>query len=256
MPSPTRLYRIEHRGTPRYVVEQDEAWRLVEGDLFGEFRPGEPVPRTTVRVLAPVTPSKIVAVGLNYRDHAAEMGKPLPPEPLIFLKPPTALIGPGEPIVLPPGVGRVDYESELAIVIGRRAKRVPPKDAAAHVFGLTCANDVTARQLQSRDVQYTRAKGFDTFAPIGPCIARGLDGNALTVEGWVNDERRQSSNTREFIFAIEHLVSFISTVMTLLPGDVVLTGTPAGVGPLAAGDRVTVRIEGIGDLVNPVQAGS
>ena len=249
------LYRIADGGSARYALEQAGEWHLLEGDPFGARRAGPPIERAAARVLAPVQPSKIVAVGLNYRDHAREMGKPLPDEPLIFLKPPSAVIGPGAAIVVPAGAGRVDYEAELGIVIGRTARRVPAARAGEHVLGLTCLNDVTARELQARDVQYTRAKGFDTFAPIGPAVAVGLDGRALDVESFVNGERRQASNTRELIFPLDRLVEFVSAVMTLHPGDVIATGTPSGVGPLVPGDRVTVRIEGIGELTNPVVAG-
>jgi len=251
--SAQRIFRIEHEGAARYAVEQDGALRLFEGDLFegpGAWRIGAAV--APGRILAPVLPSKIVAVGLNYRDHAAEVKKPLPVEPLIFLKPSTAVVGPGDAIRIPPGAGRVDHEAELGVVIRRRAYRVPRERARDVVFGVTCVNDVTARDLQARDAQWTRAKGFDTFAPIGPCIAVGLDAGSLDVEGWVNDERRQASNTRELIFPVDELVAYISSVMTLLPGDVIATGTPAGIGPIKAGDRVRVSISRVGDLVNPV----
>jgi 2-keto-4-pentenoate hydratase/2-oxohepta-3-ene-1,7-dioic acid hydratase in catechol pathway len=224
----------------------------LDGDIFGEYRPAAPVTEQAPRFLAPVRPSKIVAIGLNYKDHAGEMHKPLPEEPLMFLKPATAVIGPEDPIRIPPGVGRVDYESELAVVIGRRARRVAAREARDVVLGLTCMNDVTARDLQTKDVQYTRAKGFDTFAPLGPCIAVGLDGSALGVEGWVNNDRKQASNTRQLIFSIATLVEFVSFVMTLEPGDIISTGTPSGVGPVKAGDRVRVTVEGIGTLSNPV----
>lgn len=250
-----RFYRIEHRGVPRHVVERNGEWRLVEGDIFEAWEAGDVVERSGQRLLAPVTPSKIVAVGLNYKDHAAEQHKPLPAEPMIFIKPSTAVIGPGEPIVIPEGVGRVDHEAEVGVVIGAPAWHVAPQEAPTYVFGLTCVNDVTARELQVRDVQYTRAKGFDTFAPIGPCIAAGLDYHAtggIAVEGWVNETRRQSSSTRELIFPIDHLVAFISSVMTLLPGDIISTGTPAGIGPIRPGDRVTIKVEGVGELSNPV----
>jgi 2-keto-4-pentenoate hydratase/2-oxohepta-3-ene-1,7-dioic acid hydratase in catechol pathway len=251
-----RFYRIRHNGVPRVVVEASAGWNLVEGDIFGEWAPGGSLPAPVGDILAPVLPSKIVAVGLNYKDHAAEQGKPLPGEPMIFLKPPTAVIGPGEAIVLPDGAGRIDYEAEVGVVIGRRAARVPEREAAAYVFGLTCVNDVTARELQKKDVQYTRAKGFDTFAPLGPCIAAGLDyRGGLAVEGWVNGTRRQVSSTRELIFSIDRLIAFVSSVMTLLPGDVISTGTPAGIGPLAPGDRVTIKVEGVGELTNPVISG-
>ena len=199
------------------------------------------------------TPSKIVCVGLNYKDHAAEQNKPLPKEPMIFIKPSTAVIRHGEPIRIPPGVGRVDHEAELGVVIGKPAYRVPKERALEYVRGITCVNDVTARELQARDVQYTRAKGFDTFAPIGPVVAPGYDGRPLNVQGIVNGQVRQSSNTRELVFQVDHLIWFISSVMTLLPGDIIATGTPAGIGSLKAGDTVTIRVEGVGELTNPVE---
>jgi 2-keto-4-pentenoate hydratase/2-oxohepta-3-ene-1,7-dioic acid hydratase in catechol pathway len=199
-----------------------------------------------------VRPSKIVAIGLNYKDHAAEMNKPLPPEPLMFMKPSTAVIGPGEAIRVPLWAGEIHHEAELAVVIGRAASHVKAADAMRHVLGLACGNDVTARALQKKDVQYTRAKGFDTFAPLGPCVALGLDPSNLKIEGAVNGQIRQASSTRELIFGVPHLIEFVSRVMTLLPGDVILTGTPSGVGPLKPGDTVTVRIEGIGELKNTV----
>jgi 2-keto-4-pentenoate hydratase/2-oxohepta-3-ene-1,7-dioic acid hydratase in catechol pathway len=182
------------------------------------------------------------------------MGKPLPAEPMLFLKPSTAVIGPGESVVIPPGVGRVDYEGELGIVIGRRAHRVPKADAWKYVLGLICVNDVTARDLQTKDVQYARAKGFDTFAPIGPAVAIGAGPEARAVETWVNGSRRQSSDTSQLICGLEELIAFISFVMTLEPGDIISTGTPSGVGPLADGDTVTVKVEGIGELTNAVGA--
>jgi 2-keto-4-pentenoate hydratase/2-oxohepta-3-ene-1,7-dioic acid hydratase in catechol pathway len=207
---------------------------------------------TDATILAPVQPSKVLCIGLNYRDHAAEQGKALPPEPMVFIKPSTAVIDPGAAIVLPPDVGRVDHEAELAVVIGRRAHRVPRAKAWEYILGVTCVNDVTARDIQNREIQYTRAKGFDTFAPIGPCITTDVRGD-LAVEGWVNGVRRQSSSTAQLIFPIDHLVEYITFVMTLLPGDIISTGTPSGVGPLAAGDVVTVKVERVGDLRNPVQ---
>jgi len=252
-----RFYRIEFRGTPRHVIEQDGSSRLLEGDLFGDYEPGDVVAVKEHRLLAPVAPSKIVAIGLNYKDHAAEQGKPLPQEPMMFMKPSTAVIGPEDAIVLPDAAGRVDHEAEVGVVIGRRAVRVSEEAARDYILGLTCLNDVTARELQKKDVQYTRAKGFDTFAPIGPCIAAGIDYRAaagITVEGWVNGTRRQSSTTKELVFSIDRLVAFVTAVMTLLPGDIIATGTPAGIGPLAAGDRVTVKVGGVGELTNPVAA--
>jgi 2-keto-4-pentenoate hydratase/2-oxohepta-3-ene-1,7-dioic acid hydratase in catechol pathway len=251
-----RYFRIEHLGQPRHVIEENGEWRLVDGDLFGRHEVGDTVASTGHRLLAPVLPSKIVAVGLNYKDHAAEVHKPLPAEPLIFLKPSTSVIGSGDPIVLPAGAGRVDHEAELGVVIGAQAWHVAEEDAHRYVFGITCVNDVTARELQKRDVQYTRAKGFDTFAPVGPCVTVGLGYNSaqgLAVEGWVNGTCRQSSSTRELIFRIPKLIAFVSSVMTLLPGDIISTGTPSGIGPLAAGDHVTIKVEGVGELTNPVK---
>ncbi len=197
-------------------------------------------------------PSKIVAVGLNYRSHAEELGMQVPREPVIFLKPPTSVIGPGEAIRLPPGAGRVDYEAELAVVIGRRCHAVSPGEAGDFIRGYTCANDVTARELQQRDGQWTRAKSFDTFCPLGPEIVPEAPAPEARVELLQNGERRQSAPLSDMIFEPRELVSFISGVMTLNPGDVILTGTPPGVGAVAPGDELTVRIEGVGELTNPV----
>jgi 2-keto-4-pentenoate hydratase/2-oxohepta-3-ene-1,7-dioic acid hydratase in catechol pathway len=249
-----RIYRVMQDGDTFYASERDGELRRASGDPFTSLTPGAAVRGglSGVTLLPPVRPSKIVCVGLNYKDHAGEVGKALPAEPLLFIKPPSAVIGPGDAIRRPPGVGRVDHEAELGIVIGRRAHRVAAANAWDYVLGLTCVNDVTARDLQKKEAQYTRCKGFDTFAPIGPCIATGLGSGPRTVEGWVNGQRRQSSSTAHLIFPIEHLVEFISFVMTLEPGDVISTGTPEGIGPLAAGDSVTIRIDGVGELTNPV----
>ena len=247
-----RIYRVRSGMSGRYAVERDGRLFWLEGDIFGEYRAGSEITEKGLTFTAPVSPTKIVAIGLNYKDHAAEMNKPLPAEPLMFLKPPTAVIGPDAAIRLPPDVGEIHYEAEMAVVIGRTASRVKASEARDCILGLTCLNDVTARELQRKDVQYTRAKGFDTFAPMGPCIAVGLDASSLGIEGWVNGDRKQSSNTRQLIFPVERLVEFVSNVMTLEPGDVITTGTPSGVGPLKAGDRVMVKIEGIGSLSNPV----
>ena len=254
-----RIYRVVRAGETLYAVERDGDLRraVVDGGgIFGSYTAGETLTGglDALKVLAPVVPSTIVCVGLNYRDHAAEMNKKLPAEPMLFLKPATTVLNPGEPIRLPPGVGRVDYEAELAVVIGRRAHRVPRSRAWDHILGITCLNDVTARDIQNREIQYTRAKGFDTFAPIGPCILTGANGVARSVEARVNGERRQSSTTAQLIFTIEHLVEYITFVMTLQPGDVISTGTPSGVGPLVAGDVVTVTVEGVGALTNPVES--
>jgi 2-keto-4-pentenoate hydratase/2-oxohepta-3-ene-1,7-dioic acid hydratase in catechol pathway len=249
-----RLYRIDHAGTPLYAAEREGRWRLVDGDIFGSFREGPELSSEGLRVLAPVAPSKIVCVGLNYRDHAAEQQKPLPEEPLLFIKPSTAVIGPGVPIEVPLWAGRIDHEAELGVVIGRTAFKVPLHRASDYILGLIAVNDVTARDLQNKDGQYTRCKGFDTFAPIGPCIAVGLEGRDLQVRGYVNGSLRQDSRTRELIFTIPELVAFISSVMTLLPGDIISTGTPSGIGPIKPGDQVTIHVEGIGALTNPVAA--
>jgi 2-keto-4-pentenoate hydratase/2-oxohepta-3-ene-1,7-dioic acid hydratase in catechol pathway len=204
------------------------------------------------RDIAEVRPTKIVCVGRNYADHAKELGNDAPVEPLLFLKPPSALMGNGGTIVRPAASNRVDHEGELAIVIGKRAKNVARADWREYVLGFTCANDVTARDLQKKDVQFTRGKSFDTFCPIGPHIETDLDVSNLRVQARVNGQIRQDGNTSRMIFDCAVLVEFISAIMTLEPGDLILTGTPAGVGPLEAGDVVEVEIEGIGVLRNDV----
>ena len=214
---------------------------------------GARYPVADVRLLAPVLPSKVVAIGKNYAAHAREMGGEPPDEPVIFLKPSTAVAGPLDAIVRPVQLSkRVDYEGELAVVIGRLCRNVPPERAAGAVFGYTCANDVTARDLQSRDGQWARAKGFDTFCPLGPWIETDLSADDLELSTTVNGEMRQQSRTSLLLHGVAELVSYVSAVMTLLPGDVLLTGTPDGVGPLEAGDQVAVAIEGIGTLTNRV----
>uniref|UniRef100_A0A7J2TLP0 FAA hydrolase family protein n=1 Tax=Archaeoglobus fulgidus TaxID=2234 RepID=A0A7J2TLP0_ARCFL len=209
-------------------------------------------PVSAVKFLPPVKPSKIIAVGLNYIDHAEELGLPVPEEPIIFLKPPSAIVGDGDPIVLPNASKRVDYEGELAVVIGRRCKNVSREDAPEYIMGFTCFNDVTARDLQAKDVQWTRAKSFDTFAPLGPYVAEIKDFSKLKIETRVNGEVRQRSNTSNMIFDVSALIEFISSIMTLEANDVIATGTPAGVGMLKKGDLVEVEIEKIGILKNRV----
>jgi 2-keto-4-pentenoate hydratase/2-oxohepta-3-ene-1,7-dioic acid hydratase in catechol pathway len=201
-----------------------------------------------------LVPSKIVGIGLNYRAHAREMGKPLPEEPLIFFKPPSALIASGEAIERPGGYERVDFEAELGVVIGQRARRVSRERALDVVLGFTCVNDVSVRDLQKRDVQYSRAKGFDTFCPLGPRIVAGLDPAKLAIKTRVNGVIKQDSSTSDLIFDVPTLISFVSMHMTLEPGDVISTGTPSGVGNLTPGDIVQIEIEGIGVLENPVIA--
>lgn len=254
-----RLYRFELESRARYGTEQpgatsDPMVSVLEGTPFEPLPPtGETVALSKLRLLAPCQPTKIVAVGLNYRDHAVERGKPIPEEPILFLKPPTAVIGHDHDIIYPRMSKRVDYEGELGIVIGRRTSKLAETDRVEdYILGYTCVNDVTARDLQDRDGQYTRAKGFDTFAPIGPAIVSGIDPSALSIETRLNGKVRQSSNTRNLIFNVDYLVRFVSWVMTLEPGDVISTGTPSGIGPMSPGDRVEVKIEGIGTLGNTV----
>jgi 2-keto-4-pentenoate hydratase/2-oxohepta-3-ene-1,7-dioic acid hydratase in catechol pathway len=249
-----RYYRIAAEKGPAWAREDGDRFRLLTGDPFGGTSDGPTtVARDGARLLPPVLPSKVVAIGLNYKDHAAERGKPLPKEPLMFLKPPSAVIGPGDAIRKPGWAGRVDHEAEMGIVIGRTAHDLAsPEAAGSHILGALCVNDVTARELQDKDVQFTRAKGFDTFCPIGPCVATGLDLGRLAVVGRVNGVVRQQSRTDQLIFDAAYLVWFVSRVMTLLPGDIISTGTPGGIGPLAAGDVVEVEVEGVGVLRNPV----
>ena len=214
---------------------------------------GATFPLEDVRLLAPVLPSKVVAVGRNYADHAREMGGEPPAEPVLFLKPSTAVVGHGDQIAYPVKLTqRVDYEGELAVIIGRLCREVPAAQAAEVIFGYTCANDVTARDLQARDGQWTRAKGFDTFCPLGPWIETDADPADLQLTTEVNGEVRQQARTSQLLYDVPALVEFVSTVMTLLPGDVLLTGTPAGVGPLEDGDEVSVTIENVGSLRNTV----
>ncbi len=248
-----KIGRCFLEGTARYCVLKDaEVYLLAAPPFSGMVEDGRVVRPYEARMLPPVEPSKIVAVGLNYRAHAKEFGKPMPDEPLIFLKPTTAVIGDREDIVYPGASARVDYEGELAVVIGRKAKDVAEEAAAGYIFGFTIMNDVTARDLQAKDVQYTRAKGFDTFAPIGPHIETDLDPGGLSIRTYVNGTLRQEGNTSDMQFSVYRIISFVSHVMTLLPGDVVSTGTPPGIGPVNKGDVIEVEIQGIGRLHNRV----
>lgn len=239
-----------------YGAVEPEGIRLHRGTPFVAWEPTETVVAwDQARLLAPVIPTKIVAVGKNYADHAAEMGSDVPTSPVIFLKPPTSVIGPLQAIRLPALSNEVHHEAELAVVIGKVTRNVPIEDVGSHILGYTAANDVTARDLQRLDGQWTRAKGFDTFCPLGPAIDTELDPlEGLSVICRVNGDIRQAGSTADLVFGVGELVSFVSSVMTLLPGDVILTGTPSGVGPIEAGDRVEVEIEGVGVLVNPVVA--
>ncbi len=248
-----RIVRFRAGGKIRYGVLEGSHIVEYAGTPYGTFKKGrKKYPLRQAVLLAPVVPSKVVAVGLNYREHAEEMNLPIPAEPIIFLKPLSSLCGPDDPIICPAQAARVDYEAELAIVIKKRCRRVSAERAREHVLGYTCLNDVTARDLMARDGQWIRAKGFDSFCPVGPCIATDIDPNGVEVETYLNGERRQASNTKHLIFPVEDVLARISAVMTLLPGDVIATGTPGGVGPMQPGDKIEVRIEGIGSLVNPV----
>jgi len=250
-----RLMRLLDGERPRYAMSEGEEAYWLEGS-FGRWRRAGPVEGLEeFPLLVPCEPTKIVALALNYGGHAEEVGTPLADEPIIFLKPASSLLAHGAKIVLPRLAQRVDYEGELAMVIGRRAKRVRPPEAGDYILGLTCANDVTARDLQKMDAQWTRGKGFDTFCPLGPHLALDLDPGDLLLRTWLNGELRQEARTREMIFDVGEILAYISTVMTLEPGDVILTGTPEGVGQLKSGDVVEVEIEGIGTLRNSVVSG-
>ena len=245
----------------RYMKDGEERWGWIEdqrvglvvGDPFGEHTRG---PKTAdlsnITLLAPCRPTKVVSVSNNFLGRAQELGVALPAVPQVILKPPSAVAGPDQPILLPPQSGEVEHEAELAVVMGRSARWVAPEDALAYILGYTCANDVTARDLQRADVQMTRAKAFDTFCPLGPWLVTGLDPADLVIFCSVNGQVRQMTSTREMAFTVPQLVAFVSSVMTLEPQDVILCGTPAGVGPLRDGDLVEIEIEGIGRLSNPV----
>lgn len=248
-----RVVRVLHEGDCRYGLADDQTITLITDEPFAAWETEDILPLHEATLLSPVVPTKVVCVGLNYRAHIAEMGHEFPSEPVLFLKPSTSVIGPGVPIPLPEGVGRVDYEGELAVVIGRRTHNATPEEAAANVLGFTCANDVTARDLQRRDGQWSRAKGFDGFCPLGPWVDTDLDASDLLLQCIVNGEVRQSAHTSDMLFDPYELVAFASRVMTLVPGDVVLTGTPGGIGELHAGDVVEVRVDGVGSLVNTVK---
>jgi 2-keto-4-pentenoate hydratase/2-oxohepta-3-ene-1,7-dioic acid hydratase in catechol pathway len=250
-----KIIRYRDGDTVKWGVVEEESVYEMDGDPFGHFHLSSQAKRIEgVRLLSPCLPSKIVALGVNYRDHAEEMKTKLPEDPLLFIKPATSVIGPGDEIVYPKMSKQVDYEAELGVVIRKVTKAVSVEKAAEYILGYTCLNDVTARDLQSKDKQWTRAKGFDTFAPMGPWIVTDLNPDHLEISSYLNGERRQHSNTENLIFGPHQLVSFISHVMTLLPGDVIATGTPSGIGPMAIGDRIDVVIEGIGTLSNTIVA--
>jgi len=251
-----KIYRFEHKDKTLWGVLEEENLHPVTGSIFEKFRVGKrSVPISQVTLLPPVEPTKIVAVGRNYLAHSRELGHPVPKEPLLFLKPPSAVIGPNGIISYPEMSERVDYEGELAVIIRKEARRLSDEiEVEEFILGYTCFNDITARDLQVKDVQFTRAKSFDTFASMGPCIATGLNPGGLRIKTFLNGKLRQSASTRSMLFPVPFLIRYVSRVMTLYPGDIITTGTPEGVGPMVPGDRVDVQIEGIGTLSNTVAA--
>jgi 2-keto-4-pentenoate hydratase/2-oxohepta-3-ene-1,7-dioic acid hydratase in catechol pathway len=249
-----KIYRFEHQDRILWGVLKEANLLPVSGSIFEKFRVRQRgIPISRVALLPPVMPTKIVGIGRNYRAHSRELGNPVPKEPLLFLKPPSSVIGPGGVISYPEMSERVDYEGELGVIIRKEARRLSDEtDIGEFILGYTCFNDITARDLQTKDVQFTRAKSFDTFASMGPCISTGLDPAGLRIKTFLNGKLRQSASTRNMVFPVEFLVRYISRIMTLFPGDVITTGTPEGVGPMVPGDRVDVQIEGIGTLSNTV----
>jgi len=245
-----------HTPAPAYGLLEDRGIREISGLPWGECtETSTNWALNEVRLLAPCEPGKILCIGRNYAAHAAELGNPMPKEPMLFMKPSSSMIGPEEAIILPEYSQRVEHEAELGVVIGRKCAHLSDEeDALASVLGYTCMNDVTARDLQRADGQFTRAKGFDTFCPVGPCIATQLDPRDILVECRVNGQLRQSGSTALMAYPVAFLVRWISRMMTLLPGDLIATGTPAGVGPLSADDTVEVSVAGVGVLRNAVQA--
>jgi 2-keto-4-pentenoate hydratase/2-oxohepta-3-ene-1,7-dioic acid hydratase in catechol pathway len=250
-----QIIRFTHKNSePQYGWINDAYVGLLSSPPFGAYRRLEAtIPLEEVRLLAPVQPSKILAIGRNYAEHAKEHGVEIPDVPVVFLKPPSALLNPGGTIILPPQSTQVEHESELGVVISRSGRWIRQEDVTDHILGYTIVNDVTARDLQNRDNQWTRCKGFDTFCPVGPWIETDLDPSDILITCRVNGEIRQMSSTREMVFSIKQLIVFISSIMTLEPGDLLITGTPAGVGRLADGDTVEAEIEGIGILSNLVK---
>jgi len=249
-----RLVRFRHADRiATGAITSGDTIQVLAGTFFEDPVPtGEEVDLADVLLLAPILPSKVVCVGKNYAAHAAEFDSEVPEEPLLFLKPSTSVIGPNDPIQLLPISRRIDYEGELAVVVGRLARNVRAEDASRYLLGFTCANDVTLRSLQRTDDQWTRAKGFDGSCPLGPWIETDVDPTGVSVETRLNGDVVQHGTTEEMVFGVATLIEFITTFMTLLPGDVILTGTPEGVGPIADGDLVEVEVEGVGVLANPV----
>jgi 2-keto-4-pentenoate hydratase/2-oxohepta-3-ene-1,7-dioic acid hydratase in catechol pathway len=249
-----RLVRFSYKRKEGWGIEENREIKILQGAPFSKIKlSGQKLSLKRIKLLAPAQATKIILVGLNYRDHAQELGMKAPVQPIIFLKPPTTLIGHREGIIYPPGVKRLDYEAELAVIIKRKAKRIHPEEAPRFILGYTCLNDITARDVQKRDIQWTRAKSFDTFCPLGPWVETKVDPSDLKIRSYVNGKVKQNSSTSNFIFSINKLISFISSIMTLLPGDVISTGTPPGVGPLKPLDTVEIEIEGVGRLKNYVK---
>ena len=248
-----RYVRFFRNNEMKYgILEKDDVILELEGD-FNSYPGHHKHPLAQCKLLVPVLPSKIVAVGLNYHDHAKELNMPVPEEPVLFIKPSTSIIGPGDKIIYPRMTQQLDYEAELAVVIKKKCKNIKPEEANDYILGYTCFNDVTARDLQKKDGQWSRAKSFDTFSPIGPWVVKLADAGNTKIELQLNGAVKQSSSTNNLIFNIPTLVSYVSRVMTLLPGDIITTGTPAGVGPMQIGDTVSVIIDGIGTLTNRVE---
>lgn len=248
-----KIAKYTHEGKAGYAEVLGEMLRPIKGDIYGDFSTSEDmIPLADVKLLPPVEPSKLVCVGLNYRLHAEESGLPIPAEPMLFMCSNAAIIPDGETIILDDATARIDYEAEIAIIIGRKTRNVAASDAASHVFGYSICNDVSNRDLQKKDGQFTRAKSYDTYKPLGPWIETELDPNNTSIQLRQNGEIRQKSNTSDMIFSIEEIIEFVSGVMTLFPGDVIITGTPAGVGPMKAGDDIEIEIGGIGRLSNKV----
>lgn len=244
---------IAGSGQPQYGIVDSDSIRPASGDIFDRVRPtGEAVPINKLKLLPPVLPTKIIALGINYRSHASELKLQLPREPMFFYKPTSALIGALDPIEYPPQSKRVDYEAEMAVVIGKTARNVPVARALEYALGYTCFNDVTARDIQFKDggLELVVSKSFDTFAPVGPWIETDLDPTDLQVECWVNGKLKQSARTSDLLFGVAEVISYISSIMTLCPGDIIATGTPAGIGPMSVGDVVSVRVERLGTLEN------
>jgi 2-keto-4-pentenoate hydratase/2-oxohepta-3-ene-1,7-dioic acid hydratase in catechol pathway len=251
-----RIVRFQRKNQPvKYGWAFEDHIGEIEGSIFEEYRRHEAlIPIDEVKLLTPCQPSKIVCVGHNYAAHIKELGNEMPKIPLIFFKPPSAIINPGEAIILPGQSKQVEHEAELVVVIGKRGRNITVENARSHILGYTVGNDVTARDLQKTDGQWTRAKGFDTFCSFGPWIETDLDISDALITCKVSGQPRQMASTRDMVFSVPTIIAYISSIMTLEPGDIVFTGTPAGVGPLKAGDEVVVEIEGLGKLSNPVKA--